>query len=239
MDNILFPKEITVTGQQIDISHFSDKQKDFVINFTANLLTYYHELQKDRMVVGIAGPSGAGKSLLAALVKKLTQKVPIVPLSIDAFHFSNLQLEQRSDGDGITLKDRKGRYDTYDVGALEQKLKKFTSGENVAFPEYSRKLHEPILDATIVANGPCILIVEGLWLLYEDAGWQHIQQYLDRTYFLNDEPAKLRSHTIARHILGGRSPEDAERQYDASDAKNYELLIQTRTRADEELTWNS
>jgi pantothenate kinase len=234
-----FPNEIIVTGQQIDISHFSDNQKKFVADFITNLLKYYRQSGKERIVVGIAGPSGAGKSLLAALAKELSSETPVIPVSIDAFHFTNLQLENTKGGDGITLKDRKGRYDTYDVAALEQKLQKFTDGEKVTFPEYSRIQHEPISEVLIVPDGPCILLLEGLWLLYENSGWEQIHRYFAHTYFLDDAPAALRAHTILRHIHGGRSQIDAERHYDTSDVKNYQLLMQTKASADEQLTWLS
>lgn len=235
-----FPKEATVTDQRIDISFFSDTQKNFVRNITESIISNYTQSKAVRQIVGIAGPSGAGKSLLSVLVQTLAKdhypNIPIYAVSIDAFHFHNNRLRAHH-ADGKTLMELKGRYDTYDIQALEDKLNRFAALEALSFPTYSRKLHEPVDDAIIIEEGPGILIIEGLWLLYDDHGWENIRQYLSHTYFLSSGKNSLREHTIKRHIAGGRSEREAAEQYEQNDLKNAELVLKTISIADESLLW--
>jgi pantothenate kinase len=191
------------------------------------------------MVFGIAGPSGAGKSYLSvlseALMRELDPSVRVVPISIDAYHYPNEYLASRPSERG-TLKDVKGRYDTYDVSALLYDLSEFRKGEkSVRFPVYSRKLHEPIPGAIKVDDGPTLLLVEGLWLLFEKGGWGEIRPLFDRIVYPDDDPSKLRERTVMRHERGGRAPDDAARHYDESDAVNRILVEATKARADETL----
>lgn len=235
-----FPQRITVTDQDIDLSEMSESQKQFVIEFTDELLALYREKGRERIVVGIAGPSGAGKSVLAVLASKVGGRIdpaiPIIPISIDAFHFPNNYLDGSRDTSGDTLKVHKGRYDTYDVGLCEEKLRQFLSGARTTFPLYSRALHDPIPDRILI-EGPALLLFEGLWILSDKDAWGKLRIFFSKTYFLDGDPEKLRTQAIARHVRGGRTEENSTRFYDQHDAANAELVRQTRTAADTELRW--
>src|SRR3989338_4758997 len=124
MSKASFPDRIVVTDQEIDISELSGEEKSFALNFLKAVRALYRTQGKERIIVGIAGPSGAGKSLLAALAAKIgSETVPIMHISIDAFHYPNEYLESHFDVEGERLKEAKGRYDTYDVPFLVKKLK--------------------------------------------------------------------------------------------------------------------
>ena len=132
----------------------------------------------------------------------------------------------------------KGHYDTYDVSALLYDLTEFRKGKmSVRFPLYSRKLHEPMPGAIKVDDGPTLLLVEGLWLLFEKGGWGEIRPLFDRIVYLDDDPGKLRERTVMRHERGGRTSDDAARHYDESDAANRIVVEATKERADETLVW--
>ena len=241
--NIVFPEHIIVTDQEIDCTHLSAQRKDFIISFTKRLIALYKEQGEGRKVYAIAGPSGSGKSYLSILTETLSKQIDadvrIIPVSIDAYHFPNEYLSQTATLGG-TLKDVKGRFDTYDVPALLSDLQDFKDGNSMRLPVYSRKLHEPISGEIKVTDGPAIMLIEGLWLLYsehEGIGWREISGLFDHSYFLDDSPASLRAHTIERHVRGGREEGDAARQYDEHDAQNKTLVLATKERADEKLTW--
>ncbi len=248
---IIFPDHIIVTEQEVDCTHLSGERKEFIINFTKRLIALYKEGGNARQIYAIAGPSGSGKSYLSVLAqevgKQIDESVSIVPVSIDAYHFPNEYLSQTKAGGGgeeeergeslRTLKDVKGRYDTYDVPALLRDLEEFKSGSAVRFPLYSRRLHEPIQGEIKVPEGPAIVLIEGLWLLYPGAEWKDLPALYDHSYFLDDTPEALRERTISRHEIGGRERGDAERMYDESDAKNRALVLETKTYADEQLFW--
>ena len=238
--NINFPLSVIVTEQEIDCTQLSQTKKDFVINFSTQLISSYKQKGSARQIYAIAGASGSGKSYLSILTEQISTQidssVKIIPISIDAFHFTNEYLLQHKLSKG-TLKDVKGRFDTYDVDALRAHLEGFKSGDQISFPLYSRKLHEPIPDAISIPNGPAVLLVEGLWLLYQDAGWEKLRGQFERIYFLSDDMEALRTRTIGRHMLGGRSREEAEKHYNESDDKNRTSVLETKNSADEILTW--
>lgn len=240
MDNLFFPLNVVVTDQKVSCAEISDAQRSFVIDLTRRILGDFKLSGKRRIVFGIAGPSGSGKSLLSVLIREIGRtinpEVDIEPISIDAFHFTNDQLRSTT-VEGKGLASVKGRYDTYDVSTIIDRLNAFNRGETVSFPEYSRKLHEPIEDVITVNERSTIIIFEGLWLLREDEGWRKVREQIEMTFYLDDVAEESRTHTVARHILGGRTPEDAGRHYEECDAKNRELVLQTKMQADEILVW--
>lgn len=240
MNSFRFPEHVIVTDQTIDCTKMSKAKQEFAISFTSRILAAYKDSGKQRLCFGIAGPSGSGKSFLSVLAhdlgKQIDPSIDIVPISIDAYHYPNTYLENTTK-DGVTLKQVKGRYDTYDVEALVSALEDYRHGGRVQFPVYSRKLHEPVANSISVAENPTILLVEGLWLLRREGGWGNVLPLLDKTFFIDDIAEESRERTLTRHISGGRSEEDAKHQYEVSDLKNRELVMHTRDSADESLRW--
>ncbi len=228
--NMLFPEKVTVTDQEIDLSHVEEYVR---AQYIAEARAVHEDWKKSdtlRRVVGIAGPSGAGKSVFVAVMKNLLSQIDpelsVVPLTIDAYHFRNEILREK----GIST--HKGRFDTYDVGALAHDLSAFREGASVSFPNYSRTLHEPTSNGPhITVDTPALLIVEGLWLLYPEYGWESIAPFLGQKLFLEADAEVLRERTIGRHIRGGRTHDDAAYFYDTSDSANNSLVIATKQHA--------
>ncbi len=240
MNGLEFPTSVLVTEQEVDCTLLSPAKREFIERFVRDLAERY-EREGGRRIFGIAGPSGSGKSFLSVLAQTLmpqvSPEVRVVPVSIDAYHYPNEYLASKPSERG-TLKEVKGRYDTYDVSALAYDLSEYKrGGTSVRFPLYSRKLHEPVPGAVKVEDGPTLLLIEGLWLLYEKGGWGELRPLFDRIVYLDDDPGMLRERTIARHMKGGRAAEDATAHYDESDAANRVQVEATRARADEVLVW--
>lgn len=235
-----FPERVILSGHEIDLSRMSDTEKEFVIHVADDALLRYEGFGKSRAIFGIAGPSGAGKSLLGALVREIVRNRDLLyrveTVSIDAFHFPNeyLATEER---EGMNLKEVKGRYDTYDTQLLASELAHFHGGDAVRLPAYSRTIHDPVPGVLNISEPRALLILEGLWLLYDHAGWKFVSNELDYAYFLDDDLERLRKHTIERHIRGGRGEKDAEHFYHKSDMENYRLVMRTKKYADQFLSW--
>lgn len=240
MESETFPKHITIDDYEIDCSRMSDEEKKFALRVVDDALLHYERFGKPRALFGIAGPSGAGKSLLAAIVKEIAKgrdlTFRVETISIDAFHLPNEYLAMHEQ-DGVNLKEVKGRHDTYDTQLLASELAHFGNGDGVRFPVYSRKIHDPIPGAISITEPKVLLILEGLWLLYDHNGWEFVRNELDYAYFLDDELERLRKHTILRHMRGGRAEKDAERFYNKSDMENYRLVMRTKKYADQFLSW--
>ena len=232
---LVYPATLTVTEQTIDISGFTPAQKTFYRELFWETNDIYNHAKKSRVIIGIAGPTGAGKSVVTVLFKEFAKQIRLPfafeVVTIDAYHFPNSYLDSHL-SDGAPLKQVKGRFDTYDVAQLCQDLAMFSSGGKVSFPMYSRKLHDPVKDSIRVEATATLLVVEGLWLLFEKGGWDKVRLLLDYCYFIDSDRDQTRSAVIKRHMTGGRTLEDAARHYEEVDGKNSDLTLQTRHKAD-------
>jgi putative kinase len=234
ISELAFPTSLVVTEQTIDISGFTPAQKTFYPNLFWETVKIYSSAQKCRVIIGMAGPTGAGKSVVAVLFKELAKQAGLSyafeSITIDAYHFPNSYLLSHF-SDGVPLKLVKGRFDTYDVAALVDDLKNFAAGETVAFPIYSRKLHDPVPNSLRVESKTALLLVEGLWLLSDHGAWSQVKPLLDFCYFIDSDKERTRQAVIKRHVTGGRTLESAARHYDEVDGRNSDLALETRHKA--------
>jgi len=232
---LAFPDSLVVTEQTIDISGFTPRQKSFYRELFWETVAVYNAAKKSRVTVGIAGPTGAGKSVVGVLFKELAKQAGLPfkfeVVTIDAYHYPNRHLLSHF-SDGEPLKQVKGRFDTYDVAALARDLQVFAAGLNTAFPAYSRKLHDPVPNSIPVTEPGTLLLVEGLWLLFDRGGWEGVKRLLDFCYFIESDPARTRQAVVKRHMTGGRNLEDATRHYEQVDGRNSDLILRTRHLAD-------
>lgn len=235
ISELVFPASLLVTGQTIDISDISPQAKAFYLNLFGETVGLCRPAQKSRVVIGIAGPTGAGKSVVAVLFQELARQTPLpfafASVTIDAYHYPNHYLLTHF-SDGSALKQVKGRFDTYDVAALVRDLQAFVAGENIAFPTYSRTLHDPVPHSVPITVPATLLVLEGLWLLWDQGGWEQIRPLLDFCYFIDSDPERTRQAVLQRHMTGGRSLADATRHYDTVDGRNSRLARLTRPKAD-------
>jgi pantothenate kinase len=223
-----------VTEQEIDISTLTDAQKQFYLNLFDEMAGIYRFKKIPRVIIGVAGPTGAGKSVITALFKEIAKQrtLPFLfeTVSIDAYHYPNEFLSSHASGDQ-PLKEVKGRYDTYNVKKLAEDLKAFASGNEVSLPEYSRKLHNPVENTITIGCKEALLVVEGLWLLYEKDGWEMISPLLDSVFFIESDKEKSKESVVRRHVMGGRTYAEAEKYYNEVDGRNFDLVMATKSRA--------
>jgi putative kinase len=233
---IEFPEKVLVTEQEIDTSVLTDSQRVAYLDLFRRVIQVYESKGKPRVIVGLSGPTGSGKSVIAALFKEMARQLSLQfrfeTLGIDAFHYSNAYLLTHTDGDKM-LKDLKGRFDTYDVPKLLKTVESFLSGQNVVLPAYSRKTHDPIENAAVITEENALLLIEGLWLLYDKNGWEQIGNHLDFSIFISVDKDTVREAVIKRHTEGGRSREHASAYYNSVDSKNFDLVMTTKNRANE------
>ena len=78
-----------------------------------------------------------------------------------------------------------------------------------------------------------LVLVEGLYLLYAQDGWQAVSEAFDERWYL-DTPMELALDRLAqRHKAAwGLSRERAEARIAANDRLNAEIVLNTRRRAD-------
>ena len=232
---------VEITGQQIPIDVGSDE----VACGYAPLAMLAHRLgqQHGRALVALAGPPGSGKSIMATL---LTQAVAALDaerdvrpawIGLDGFHLPNAALDSRTvevDGQAVAMRLYKGAEFTFDAPAAKVKFQEIAAGlgRPVAAPAYDRRRHEPAPDAVRVPAECRLVFVEGNYLLLAEDEWQGAPDLFDLRVYIDMAEAGCKPGLIARHLRGGRGPDDAERHYQRVDLRNRRVIEATRPRAD-------
>lgn len=177
-------------------------------------------------LIGIAGAPGAGKSTLAEALARATGGI-VLPM--DGFHLPQCRLVE------LGRRERMGAPDTFDVegfvAVLTAVRAQHASGKTVTAPAFDRTIEEPVADEIAITPEVPTVIVEGNYLLLNDAGWQHVAPLLDVTIYLEIDDAVRRDRLMARHVTFGKTPADAAVWVDSVDEANARLVAATAPRA--------
>ena len=171
-----------------------------------------------RFLTALAGPPGAGKSTLAAeLVVALGQGAKAVPM--DGFHYDDAVLIARG------ARARKGAPDTFDVAGFRHLLTRLRTEDEVAIPLFDRDLEISRAGADIVGPQDRILIVEGNYLLLNEAPWPDLAPLFDLTIWIDVPEAELDRRLMARWAHYGKTPAEARAWIDGNDMPNIRRVV--------------
>ena len=180
-----------------------------------------------RTIIFLSAPPGTGKSTLTTFWETLSRQDPTLPalqtLPMDGFHHYNRWLDETG------LRPFKGAPETFDVEKLAQNLRQIREGEG-SWPQYDRQKHDPE-EAAIQVTAP-IVIVEGNWLLLDDARWRALREFCDFSIFIKAPPDVLRQRLINRKIAGGLSAQEAQAFYLRTDGPNVDRVLADSLPAD-------
>ena len=178
-----------------------------------------------RFLVALAGPPGAGKSTLAAeLVGLLGIGAKAVPM--DGFHYDDGVLNARG------ARARKGAPDTFDVRGFQHLLGRLRVEEEVAIPLFDRDLEISRAGADIITADDRLLVVEGNYLLLDDAPWPELRPMFDLTVWIDVPEAELDRRLVARWAHYGKTPEAARAWIDSNDMPNIRRVTLGSGKAD-------
>lgn len=187
-------------------------------------------VERLRPIVFLAGPSGTGKTTIAALWKHFAleenPQLEFAVLPMDGFHLRHEELLRRTVRVGdrdVALAQFKGSCESMDLELLNRKMEALAGGGEVGWPRYDRTVHDPVPDAIQVPRRG-VVIVEGLYLLLDRAGWRELRDWADLAIFIEAPYELARSRVVNRHVRGGRDYDDAESHWLRSDAANTELV---------------
>jgi pantothenate kinase len=197
----------------LDITHHINTLADHV----------HHSLEsRQRIVVAIAGAPASGKSTIAAeLARRLnTQKTSAVVVPMDGFHLDNAILDDRG------LRPRKGAPETFDAAGFVHMIRRIKFGEEVVIPVFDRPRDIAIAGASIVSPDCQVVIVEGNYLMFDQAPWTDLVGLWDLTARLDVPITELRARLIQRWLNHGLSRAAATRRAEGNDVPNAQAIVE-------------
>lgn len=184
---------------------------------------------RQRLMVGIAGAPGSGKSTLAsnlALALKARGETAVV-VPMDGFHFDDSVLEARGH------RNRKGAPWTFDVAGLEVLLKRIRAREpDIAIPVFDRHMELSRNAAAIVNATDKFIIVEGNYLLLNEAPWDRLRMLFDVTAFLDEPASVIEQRLLSRISEHGHDAAYARNWIASNDLPNARIVIEKSAKAD-------
>jgi pantothenate kinase len=202
------PLYLDQTESRIEITR--EEVTEYYAPIASIILSILH--QSSRLVIGIAGPPGSGKSafatILSAVINSFSNREISMNLGLDGWHFPNDYLGSHKIKTGHkfrTLSQLKGAPETFDVAAAYKFLQRIKLDEEVDFPVYSRKVHDPVFPGGTVTKENRIILFEGNYLLIDELPWRQFRFLFDLGIYLDLEVQQLLEGLRQRHLRGGKS----------------------------------
>ena len=228
--------DLLINGLKVNAFYSDSSINDIFLPLLRRLTRLQKEAQR-RIAVFLAAPPGAGKSTLVAFLEQLSKEredlVPIQTLGMDGFHhYQDFLLSHYAERDGVSIPmvKIKGSPITFDLEALEKRIKDVAEGKRCGWPIYDRTIHNPIDNAITVDAG--IVLIEGNYLLLDEPGWRDLSKYAEYTIFVTADETMLRTRLIQRRVQTGVDLEEATRFVDRSDMNNLRLVLNHSLAAD-------
>jgi fructokinase len=183
-----------------------------------------------RLRLAVAGPPGSGKSTVAeALVRRLNAgraEGPAALVPMDGFHLDNRLLEARG------LLARKGAPETFDGAGFAHMVRRLGTEDEVVIPVFDRSREIAIAGAAVVGPAAGVAVIEGNYLLLDEAPWRDLAGEWDLSVFLEVDEAELERRLMARWLGHGYSEEAARAKVDGNDLPNARRVLARRLPCD-------
>ena len=181
-----------------------------------------------RVIIGVVGKPGAGKSTLTSyLIDHLPQN-SVSLVTMDGYHLSNQQLSR------LDLANKKGAFNTFDADGYIALLKRINNefDKDIYFPVFHREIEESYSADGVVPARTKLILTEGNYLLFDQAGWGNVISELTETWYINIEDKLRIDRLLERHEFYGKSKEAAIAWANGSDETNAKIVEATSIRAD-------
>ncbi len=204
------------------------------VEHLVNLSSQRGDRASRRTLIALAGVPGSGKSTVAArladAVNARTGAGVMAALGMDGFHLTRAELARFPDPAAATK--RRGAPWTFDAAAMRQRLLELRDGHAaVLWPGFDHGDGDPVADAMTVSPSTRIVLVEGLYLLHDDHGWQHAHLF-DECWFLDVPLEVAMDRLLARHMSANRqSRQVALQRIELNDRPNAQIVLSSRERA--------
>lgn len=192
-----------------------------------------HGGEQQRVVIALAGPPGSGKSTIAEnIVQRLNlsaSKRYAAVLPMDGFHLPLKTLDALSNREEAYA--RRGAAWTFNAHAVIKLVKRLQISKHdksmvILAPSFDHATKDPVEDSITITPETSLLILEGNWLLFDEAPWRDISALVDDTWFVDVEPNLAFQRVAKRHLQSGIEDNwnDAARRTRNNDLVNGELV---------------
>jgi pantothenate kinase len=181
-----------------------------------------------RVIIGVVGKPGAGKSTLTSYLIDHLPKNSVSLVPMDGYHLSNQQLSR------LDLANKKGAFNTFDTDGYIALLKRINNefDKDIYFPVFHREIEESYSADGVVSARTKLILTEGNYLLFDQAGWENVIPELTETWYINIEDKLRIDRLVKRHEFYGKSKEAAIAWANGSDETNAKKVEATSIRAD-------
>jgi pantothenate kinase len=193
--------------------------------FAAELAALAGSLEgRERRIVAVAGPPGSGKSTLAEALEAAVDaahsgRAAVLPM--DGYHYDDEVLVARG------WRPRKGAPHTFDVGGLASMLRRLRANDEaeVAVPRFDRAIEIARAGARLIPQSVRVVIVEGNWLLLDEAPWSSLAPLFDVTAMVRVPEEELARRLAARWEGYGLDAAGVRAKLEDNDLPNGRLVV--------------
>ncbi|GKY99453.1 putative kinase [Mayamaea pseudoterrestris] len=205
------------------------------------ILERFHEhssVSDEPLMVAIVGIPGSGKStsveVLADILNQVISDDACLCMPFDGYHIPRAQLLTFPKAEDAIW--RRGAPDTFDAKLLCRDLHRIRNGceERVLIPGFCHADGDPICDThEFQRQNHKIVLCEGLYLLHDQHGFEHVKDYFHTSLFLDANLETCMSRLKVRNkVIPGYGPEEIEYRVDAVDRINALIVQQSKVRAE-------
>ncbi|MFK7792722.1 MAG: nucleoside/nucleotide kinase family protein [Devosiaceae bacterium] len=212
-------------SEPIDSPQYMSDMADLAGRVVAN------QVAGTRQLIAIVGAPGSGKSTLSdALAEHINKGAPgscaVVPM--DGFHFDDAILEARG------TRARKGAPHTYDVDGLINLHGRLLAKPyaDIAVPVFDRSMELSRASARIIPASLQTILVEGNYLLLQQAPWDELRSFYDLTIMIDEPLSVLEQRLTKRWQHYGLEGEAFRAKMEGNDLPNARLVIETSAAPD-------
>ncbi|OCL02557.1 nicotinamide riboside kinase [Glonium stellatum] len=189
-----------------------------------------------RILVALAGVPGFGKSMIATALAEISRQQEdknLAILPMDGFHFpkSTLCNFDRPD-DAFRYR---GAPFTFDVQAFVRLVKAlklspvtFSDEPELAIqaPSFNHAVQDPIDEDIYISSADKVVILEGNYLLLDEAPWKDIASLVHERWFVEVSDSIAKQRLIDRHLRAGieTTRDAAEVRAESNDMRNAHLI---------------
>ena len=154
---------------------------------------------------------------------------------MDGYHYYRSELDAFPDA--REAHRRRGAPFTFNAKRLVKDLQTISLGsEDVFIPSFNHEDKDPVEDAIVVKASDRIVIVEGLYLLYNEEPWDQLRDLFAASLYLSTPLEVALERCALRNSKAlGISLEAAQDRVQVNDKVNALLVEGTRTRATHQL----